>query len=284
MGEKKIIPFVKHMQEEAQSCDDSKKELSFSFEPSRSTNVHIKTKDNGSIFVHSLLLEMRSNVFREIEYNHKEKTIIQFDFSFEASLAFFHLLYAIDIKKVELKHVHLLEIWKITFQYDTKEYFVMITQYVKELMEQVDEETDDNHQELFSWSNIGNLAMRYKEMELIDFIFTKHVLYNQFQFDPNIVSKLNCDFKDYLLSRLLSIQFETKKRELLEVQDEYGDWYISEVIQRDSDRFKIHYQGFSSTKDKWMKSPPNLSISNTGTREIKQQTKTQFGVKIQLLP
>jgi hypothetical protein len=261
--------------QEIEEIEDKAKpdEKQFCFEPVKSVNVHIQTKDNGNILVHSLILEMRSQVFRDIEY--KSKTIIPFDFSYEASLAFFNLMYAIDIHKVELQYKYLLEIWKITFQYDVKEYFQMITNILKNAMTRFD---DDD----LCWIYIGNLACKFKELDLLDKIFETYVASTKFLVDDSIMVKLNPEFKDYLLSRLLKLQPTTQRRELFEVKDDEGDWYVGEVVKKDGSMWRFQIQGF---KDKYIVAyaPPNINrMAIMGTRKIKEQINTEFGVMTRL--
>jgi hypothetical protein len=246
-------------------------EKQFCFEPIRNGNVHIQTKDNGNIFVHSLILEIRSQVFRDIDYSLDKKTIIPFDFSYEASIAFFTLMYAIDIHKVELKHKYLLEIWKITFQYDVKEYFKMITNLLIRIMTRFD--NDD-----LCWIYVGNLACKFKELHLMDNIFEKYIACTNFLVDDTIMLKLNPEFKDYLLSKLLKLQPSIQRRELFEVKDDDADWYVGEVVKKDGSMWKFQLQGF---KDKYIVAyaPPNINrIAVMGTRKIKNQINTEFGV------
>jgi hypothetical protein len=248
----------------------------FSFEPIHSTNVHVKTKGNGHIFVHSLILEIRSPVFRELEYKTNEKTVIDFDFSYEASLAFFDLMYAIDINEIELNTHHILEVWKICFKYDMKPYFDMITTVVKDLMTTFD---DDE----FCWINIGNLASQYKQIDLINFIFEKYVVCNLFVCNNIPMSKLNPDFKDHLLSRFLTLQPNMQKKELYEVRDEKGDWCVAEIISKDSHLWRFHIQGHAPKRYFAYDAMPNVvNIANMGTRKIKERIVTEFGVMIKL--
>jgi hypothetical protein len=263
------------MQDEPES-HDTLNTREFFFQPCHSTNVHIKTKDNGHIFVHSLILEIRSFVFRELEYKSNEKTVIDFDFSYEATLVFFNFMYAIDIGEIQLNPAYVVEVWKICFKYDMKPYFEILTECVKDFMTQSD---DDE----FCWINIGNLASQYKQIDLIDFIFEKHVACNLFLSEGVSMLKLNSDFKDHLLSRLLTQQPNMLKKELYEVKDENGDWCVAEIISKDSNVWRFHIQGHAPKRCCNYDPMPNVGyIANMGTRNIKKRITTDFGVIIKL--
>ncbi len=248
---------------------DKKTEEFVLFGSKEQTDVIWLDKDNNEFYIHKLVLEMRSKVLCNIEWEKDKKTIIKTEFSKSASLEFLQLLYCIDIKEFQITNKNLMEVCKICFQYDvhTRKCYKTIKKLLNSHMLPIDHETDLN------LIQIANCAAIFKQMNVIRLVCPR--LMREKFLSSQQMNKLTNEFKQMFL--LTHQKPETVIR-VVEAKHRNGKFYLADVLDEERRGTYVHFQGWSISHDCWISN--SNEISKIGTREIDQvsngHTKLKF--------
>ncbi len=235
------------------------------------TDVIWYDKDNNEFYVHKLILQMKSSIFRDLEWDEK-KTIIKTEFSKEANLQFLQLLYT---STFTIQQDNLLEVYTMCMKYNVNEkrcFYTMRSLIISNKLPIDDEKS-------LNLIDIANFASTFKQPKLLTLLMPR--IMKEGNLTKEQFRKINIGFKDVYLMELLKIEVVQKKiinkhgsvigqgttivhyqTQIVEARDTENRYYLADVLNDDGSNLHVHYQG-------WEKNMM-LGFQNIGHHQLEQ--------------
>ncbi len=144
----------------------------------------ISSKIGEKFYVHRYILQQRSAFFENLDMKYLDT--INLNYSSEACLIFVTLMYSNSFRDVEITSEHILEVWKLCFQYDIQPY---ILHCEAELLKTFNIESQE-------WWLIANQAVQFKSKRVLEKFFEIN-----FVLTPQIVQNLPCKVQKLLFQK-----------------------------------------------------------------------------------
>lgn len=228
-------------------------EMAVLFGSKERTDVIWIDSELNEYYIHRLILEMRSDVFRNHEW--ETNTVFKTKFSPKASLEFLKLIYCFNIATHVIDQAALIEVSRICFQYNV---------YTKECIDWIEKklQTDEVDNEFIDTCNfVADFQQTDLMKNIIDILKPRLTLTN------TTLRGLSLGFKNMLIMYLYGSKIESEVK-IIEAEDEYGYWYVAEQLRSRHNKVFVHYQGYPDSHNKWILKKRTSPI---GTRMIKSQ-------------